>query len=143
MRLERRDLDLYIVAEWERDEGQADQTGPRRLAVEVAADSPHGITAGVMRRAARHLGEMTDEFNAAPVVGAYETMVRRYVEDRVAALPDDGDDYHRGLLGIHADLVERGYEAPEKALARAMRVPQKTVHACLLVARQRLGRESA
>ncbi|MEV4344998.1 hypothetical protein AB0J83_11025 [Actinoplanes sp. NPDC049596] len=132
MRLERRDLDLYVVAEWE--DGQ-EAAGPRRLAIEVA----DGITSGTMRRATHHLGDMTDEYNRTPTVGAYATMVSRYVEDRVAALPDDGDDYHRGLLDIHADLVGRGYDEPEKALARAMRVPQETVRACLQVARQQLS----
>ncbi|MFI7545665.1 hypothetical protein [Actinoplanes sp. NPDC049599] len=51
----------------------------------------------------------------------------------------DGDDYHRGLLDIHADLIGRGHEQPEKALAGAMRVPEEAVHARLRVARQRLN----
>jgi hypothetical protein len=130
MRLERRDLDLYVVAEWVKGQKAA---GPRRLAIEVTG----GITSEVMRRATRHLADMTDEHNKTPAVGAYASMVRRYVEDRVAALPADGADYHRGLLDIHADLVGRGLDEPEKALADAMRVPEETVRACLQVARDR------
>jgi hypothetical protein len=62
-RLERREPALYIVAEWEDAEDSTHLAGPRRLAVEVAADVADGITSGVMRRAERHLADMTAEFN--------------------------------------------------------------------------------
>ena len=54
-------------------------------------------------------------------------MVRRSVEDRLAASPTHG--YHRGPSDVHADLIGRGHEQPEKTPAGAMRVPEETVHA--------------
>ena len=137
-RLEPRERALYVVAEWEGAEDSTHPAGPRRLAIEVATEVADGITSDVIRRVDRHLADMTAEFNEIPAVGGHAVMVRRYVEDRLAELPAD-DDYHCGLLTIHADLLARGHEEPEKALAQAMRVPEETAQACLRVARQRLN----
>lgn len=65
-------------------------------------------------------------------------MVRRYVEDRLAELAANCDDYYRGLLDIHDDLVSRGDQQPEKATAGAMCVPEGTARVCLQTARQHL-----
>ncbi|MEU4244466.1 hypothetical protein [Actinoplanes sp. NPDC026619] len=135
-RLERREPTLYVVAEWEGAEDSTHLAGPRRVAVEVAADIAGGITSSVMRRADRHLADMAAEFNEIPAVGGHAVMVRRYLEDRLAALPADADGYHRGLLDIRDDLVSRGQAAPEEALAAAMGVPDETMRACLQVAQQ-------
>ena len=83
----------------------------------------------------------SDEFDETPAVGARAVMVRRYLEDRLAALPPAGAGYHHGLLGILDDLTGRGHANPEQALAAAMRVPEETLQAALQVARQRLGTE--
>jgi hypothetical protein len=96
-----------------------------------------------MRRAERHLDDMTAEFNEMPAVGGYQVMVRRYIEDRLAALPADGPGYRRGLLDILDDVTGRGHAEPEKVLAAAMRVPAETLDASLQVARQRLNRGGA
>ncbi|WP_127553983.1 hypothetical protein [Actinoplanes sp. OR16] len=141
--LERRSGDLHVVVEWDSSESGIYPAGPRRLVIELTRPVPAGITAETMRRAVRHLGDMTDEFNEVLTVGGHATMVRQYVEERLATLPPDGDAYHRGLLAIVDDLVSRGESSPENVLANAMRVPLETMNACLKVARQRLGRESA
>ncbi|MFC7276768.1 hypothetical protein ACFQS1_22480 [Paractinoplanes rhizophilus] len=132
-RLERREPALYVVAEWE------GSPGPRRLAIEVAAEEADGITASVMRRVDRLLADMTAEFNEIPAVGGHAVMVRHYVEDRLAGLPSDDAGYHRGLLDIHDELVDRGHTAPEKAIADAMRIPEEAMRACLQVARQHVA----
>jgi hypothetical protein len=138
-RLERREPALYVVAEWEDAADSARAGGPRQLAIEVAADMTNGITSEVLRRVDHHLADMTAEFNQTPAVGAHAVMVRRYVEGRLADLPPDGDGHHRGLLDIYDDLVRRGHESPEKAIAAAMRVPEETALACLRTARQCLN----
>jgi hypothetical protein len=65
-RLERRDSVLYIVAEWDDVDDGVYPAGPRRLAIEVAAEVLGGITSDVLSRARRHLADMTDEFNEGP-----------------------------------------------------------------------------
>jgi hypothetical protein len=59
------------------------------------------------------------------LVNAFQIMVRRYLEIRLAELPADqrDDSYRRGLLDIHADLVGRGHPQPDNALATAMNMP--------------------
>jgi hypothetical protein len=140
--LERRTVDLHVVAEWDSSESPAYPVGPRRLVVELTRPVPAGITSKSMRQVARHLDDMVAEFNEILSVGGHATMVRQYVEERLASLPPDGDAYHRGLLVIHDELVGHGAASPESVLAAAMRVPVETMHACLQVARRSLGRES-
>lgn len=141
--LERRSADLHVVAEWDDSESEIYPVGPRRVVVELAGPAPAGITSEMLRRADRYLGDMTDEFNEVLHVGGHRIMARQYAEDRLAELPGDGDAYHRGLLAIHDDLAGRGETSPDYVLSSAMRVPLETLHACLEVARERLGRESA
>ena len=55
-----------------------------------------------------------------PAVDAYQVMVRRYLEPRVAALPTDRDGYLRGPLDLHQDFTDRGHPNPVAALGAAM-----------------------
>ncbi len=135
--LERRSPDLHVVGEWDDSESEIYPVGPRRLVIELTGPAPAGITAETLRHAARYLGDMTDEFNEVLHVGGHQIMARRYTEDLLAELPRDGDAYHRGLLAIRDDLVERGEASPDHVLSSAMRVPLETLHACLEVARKR------
>ncbi|GIF08913.1 hypothetical protein Asi03nite_64510 [Actinoplanes siamensis] len=96
------------------------------------------MTAETLRRVGRHVSDMTAEFHEMPMVGGYRTMVRRYVEDRLAEMPDSGDAFHRSLLGLYNDVTERsgGRVGVLSVLAEAMRVPVETMQACLQVARR-------
>ncbi|BCY13188.1 hypothetical protein [Actinoplanes sp. L3-i22] len=138
--LERRSADLHVVGEWDSSESEIYPAGPRRLVIELTGPVPAGITSETLRRANRHLGDMTDEFNEVLHVGGHRIMVRQYAENRLAELPPDGDAYHRGLLAIRDDLAERGETSPDHVLSSAMRVPLETLQACLKVARERLGK---
>lgn len=62
-RLERRNSVLYIVAEWDGVDDGVYPAGPRRLAIEVAAEVLGGITSDVLNRARRHLADMTGEYD--------------------------------------------------------------------------------
>ncbi|MBL7258156.1 hypothetical protein [Paractinoplanes lichenicola] len=127
--MSRREPGLHVMAEW-----TLDGEGPQRLVIEAPR-----VTRETLRRAARHLGDMSDEYAGGTLaVGAWQVMVMRYTEDQLQALPSGGDAYHRGLLDIRDDLAARGIEEADKLLAGAMRVPVETLEACLRVARQRL-----
>ncbi|MBM2621063.1 hypothetical protein JIG36_36740 [Actinoplanes sp. LDG1-06] len=126
--LERHEPGLRVFAEWTRSD-----EGPQRLVIEAPK-----VTRDTLRRAARHLGDMSNEFAGTLAVGARQVMVMRYTEDQFASLPSGGNAYHRGLLDIRDDLAARGIEDPEKLMALAMRVPLETLQACLEIARKRL-----
>ncbi|MBU2668288.1 hypothetical protein KOI35_32730 [Actinoplanes bogorensis] len=128
--LERHEPGLHVFAEF-----SGDEDAPKRLVVEAPR-----VTRETLRRVARHLGDMAVEY-AGPVlaVGARQVMIARYTEDQVATLPADGTAFHRGLLDIRDDLAARGVDNSEQVLARAMRVPEETLVACLRVARERLA----
>jgi hypothetical protein len=140
---------LLVTAEWDDQEIDAPPSGPRRLEIRLtenaAADVRHrGITSGVMRRAERHLADLTTEFNTVPAVGAYDVMVRQYLQTRLADFPvgprAGGDDYYRRLLALYDDLTGRGHPAPINALAAAMNIPKETVKTRLRTARRRTPR---
>ncbi|MFI1996070.1 hypothetical protein [Actinoplanes sp. NPDC020271] len=137
--LERRSADLHVVAEWDDSESEVYPVGPRRLVVELTRPVPAGITSTILRQADRYLGDMSAEFNEVLSVGGFRTMVRQYAESRLAELPADGDAYHRGLLALRDELVQRGETSPDHVLSSAMRVPLETLQACLEVARKRLS----
>ncbi|WP_250034321.1 hypothetical protein [Paractinoplanes maris] len=128
--LERQEPGLHVLAEWTADEDE-----PQRLVI-----AARRVNRDSLRRAARHLGDMTNEHGGTATVGARPVMVRRYAEDQLALLPEDGNAYHRGLLDIRDDLAARGVQDTDRVLAGAMRVPVETLRACLRVAEQRLGR---
>jgi hypothetical protein len=139
-RRERHDAGLRIVAEWDSVHDTTDVAGPQRLAIELTGEKERaGITLAVLRRAERHISDMTAEVNEIPAVGGRHAMVRHYLEERLAALATDGKAFHQGLLDLLADLVERHHAEPEKALADAMRMPEETLRACLHVARERVA----
>ncbi|MGI5240008.1 hypothetical protein [Dactylosporangium sp. CA-139066] len=145
--LERREPGLQVVARWEGgDLVDAPPPGPREVLIRITDDAApearrRGVTSGVMRRAERHLADLTAEYNAVPAVGAYQVMIRQYLQRRLAELPADprsgGDAYYRGLLDLYEDIVGRGHPEPVNALAVAMGVPKETVKTRLRVARQR------
>ncbi|MGN9918452.1 hypothetical protein [Micromonospora palomenae] len=73
---------------------------------------------------------MTSDETEVLAVDAYRVMARRYVEQRVAELPDpegDGEAYRRGLRDIHADIAGRGHPTPLDLLARVVGVPVDTL----------------
>jgi hypothetical protein len=141
--LERSDADLRVVAEFSDADTDVYPVGPQRLAIELTGNHPAGIDAAILRRTGRRLDEMIGEFNEILGVGASRGMVVQYAEERLAALPSDGDAFHRGLLDLHDDLAERGEQDPVRLLATAMRMPGETVQACLQVASRWLGRDAA
>ena len=144
--LERHEPGLQIVARWDDDLVDATSSGPREVLIRITDDAApdarrRGVTSGVMRRVERHLADLTAEHNVIPAVGAYQVMVRQYLQRRLAELPADprsgGDVYYQGLLDIYQDIVGRGHPEPLNALAVAMGVPKETVKTRLRVARQR------
>ncbi|MFC8616573.1 hypothetical protein ACFT9M_09175 [Micromonospora purpureochromogenes] len=74
---------------------------------------------------------MTSDETEVLAVDAYRVMARRYVERRVAELPDPegdgGEAYRQGLRDIHADIAGRGHPAPLDLLARVVGVPVDTL----------------
>ncbi|MEV0805041.1 hypothetical protein [Micromonospora sp. NPDC050200] len=73
---------------------------------------------------------MTFDDNEVLGVNAYQIMARRYVERRVAELPDPeagGGAYRQGLRDIHADIEWRGHAAPLDLLAGMVGVPVDTL----------------
>jgi hypothetical protein len=124
VRLERRDADLYVAAEWDGDTEGTEIVGPQRVVIEAA-----DVTATVLRHADRRINDMTGEFNKMLYVGGYRLMVRHYVQDQLAELPTSGDAYHQGLLDLLDDVATRteGRLDARQVLADAMRVPE----ACL------------
>ncbi|WP_328459444.1 hypothetical protein OHA21_27125 [Actinoplanes sp. NBC_00393] len=131
--LERRDADLRVIAEFSNADTDVYPVGPQRLVIET---TEKGIDSAILRRADRRLGEMVAEFNEILGVGGFRSMVVQYTEDRLAALPSDGDAFHRGLLDLYDDLAGRERVDPDRTLAAALRVPEETLRACLQVARQ-------
>jgi hypothetical protein len=77
--------DFNVLAEWDDTDDETYPVGPRRLSIELTGEAPGGIITDLLRRADRHLGDMIGEFNEMPAVGAYQVMVRRYLEDRCCA----------------------------------------------------------
>jgi hypothetical protein len=132
VRLERRNTDLHVTAAWV-GSGGTEMNGPQRVVIEAGE-----VTAETLRLTARHVSDMTAEFHEMPAVGGYRTMVRRYVEDRLAELPGSGDAFHRSLLDLYTDVTERsdGRVGVLSVFADAMRVPVETMQACLQVARR-------
>ncbi|MGC9670891.1 hypothetical protein ACNTMW_30635 [Planosporangium sp. 12N6] len=144
----REDAGLEIVGRWSGRTGEPASDGPRELVIRLTDGAApgarqRGVTSGVLRRVERHLGDMEAEAHRMPSVGGFQVMVRRYLEGRLATLPENprqgGDAYYSGLLDIFEDLVGRGHPEPVNALASAMGVPKDTLKTRLRVARQRRG----
>ncbi|MEV0895621.1 hypothetical protein [Actinoplanes sp. NPDC049802] len=130
IRLERRDTELTVIAEW----GDAAAEWPRRLVIEAPA-----ISGKTLREVERRLFAMSAELHEMPSVGGFAVMVRQFAENRLAELPEDGPAFHRGLLEIYEKIDTDGHVDAVRTLAAAMRLPEETMRACLRVARQRLS----
>ena len=84
---------------------------------------------------------MVAEFNELPSVGAYQVMVRRYIEGRLAELAQTrgatADGFESDLLTVFEDLIDRGNRDALGALASATGRQRETLDRLLDVARHR------
>ena len=137
-----------IRSRWWGSAGNLTYDGPREVVIQLCADAPpevckRGIDQAVLHRLESQLSHMTVEFHEIPSVGAYQVMVRRYIDNRLADLPDGPrkaeDGYYAGLLDIFEDLTGRGHPEPLKAMALAMGIPENTVKTRLRVAPEKAG----
>jgi hypothetical protein len=142
----REDTGWIITGRWWGQAGEPASDGPREVVIRLSDDaSPEvrqrGASSGVMRRMERHLADMAAEIHEMPSVGAFDVMVRTYLEQRVAQLPESprkgGNAYYMGLLDIFEDLTGRGHREPLNALASVMEIPKDTLKTRLRIARQK------
>ncbi|MGC5021248.1 hypothetical protein [Micromonospora sp. DT47] len=144
--MSREDNGCVITARWHSDVGPADITGPDEVVIRVADDAApevrkRGVTSAVLHRMGRQVDDMVAEFHVLPSVGAYQVMVRRYIEGRLAELAQargaGADGFEADLLAIFDDVAGRGHADPLGELAMATGRTREDLDHLLNVARQR------
>jgi hypothetical protein len=144
--LSRRDDGYIVTARWRAGAGSGEINGPDDVVIRVADDAApevraRGITSAVLHRAGRQVDNMVAEYHELPSVGAYQVMVRRYIEDRLAELAQargaTAHGYEYDLLAVLEDLAGRRHSDPLGALATATGRPREALAHLLDVARQR------
>ncbi len=81
-----------------------------------------------------------DEDEEVVGVGAHQVIARRYVQARLAELPDrpeDADTRLRGLLSIYEELNARGHPEPLTLLAGVLGIPVDVLVVHLRAAQRR------
>ncbi|MET8353818.1 hypothetical protein [Micromonospora sp. NPDC005206] len=135
-----------ITARWHTDVESTAITGPDEVVVRVADDaSPEvrerGVTSAVLHRINRQVDDMVAEFHLLPSVGAYQVMVRRYIEGRLIELARargaTADGFESDLLPVCVDLAGRGDADPLGALAAATGRSREALGRLLDMARRR------
>ena len=148
--LSREDTGFVITARWHTDTGSPGITGPDEVVIRIADNAApevreRGITSAVLHRMGRQVDDMVAEFHLLPSVGAYQVMVRRYIEGRLAELAQvrgaTAAGYESDLLAVFEDLTGRGHNDPLGALATATGRPREDLDRLLDVARQRPGHD--
>ena len=144
--LSRRDSGCVITARWHTDAGPTSITGPDEVVIRVADDAApevreRGVTSAVLHRMGRQVDDMVAEFHELPSVGAYQVMVRRYIEGRLAELARargaTADGFESDLLAVFEDLTGRRHKDPLGALAAATGRSREVLDRLLDVARRR------
>lgn len=148
--LSRDDNGCLITARWNTDTGSTGITGPDEVVIRVADDAApevreHGVTSAVLHRMGRQVDDMVAEFHLLPSVGAYQVMVRRYIEGRLTELAQArgarADGFESDLLTVFEDVAGRGHGDPLGALATATGRSREKLGHLLDVARQRHGHD--
>lgn len=144
--LSRRESGCVITARWHTDAGPTSITGPDEVLIRVADDATpevreKGVTSEVLHRMGRQVDDMVAEFHELPSVGAYQVMVRRYIEGRLAELARvrgaTADGFESDLLTVFVDVAGRGNPDPLGALATATSRSREALDRLLDVARRR------
>ncbi|MBM0238002.1 hypothetical protein JNW88_14125 [Micromonospora sp. ATA32] len=77
----------------------------------------------MLHRMGRQVDDMVAEFHELPSVGAYQVMVRRYIEGRLVELAQArgaaAEGFESDLLAVFDDVAGRGHVDPLGALATA------------------------
>ncbi|MFE9959156.1 hypothetical protein [Micromonospora sp. NPDC005299] len=128
LELSRRDDGFVVTARWNSDTGSDEINGPDEVVIRISDEAApevrrHGITSAVLHRMGRRVDDMVAEFHAMPRVGAYQVMVGRYIEGRLAELAQargaTADGFEADLLAVYEDLAGRQHADPLGALATA------------------------
>ncbi|MFU8874356.1 hypothetical protein [Micromonospora sp. SL4-19] len=144
--LTREDNGCIITARWHTDVGSHEITGPDEVVIRVADHAApetrrRGVTSALLHRIGRQVDDMVAEFHDLPSVGAYQMMVRRYIEGRLADLAEvrgaTAHGFESDLLAVFEDLAGRGHADPLGALAIATGRSRDALDQLLDVARQR------
>ncbi|WP_446215171.1 hypothetical protein [Micromonospora sp. IBHARD004] len=148
--LSREDNGCFVTARWHADGGSTEISGPDEVVIRVAEDAApdgrgRGVTSAVLHRMGRQVDDMVAEFHELPSVGAYQVMVRRYIEGRLAALAQTrgatADGFQSDLLAVFDDLAGRRNPDPLGALATATGRSREALNQLLDGARQRNDHE--
>lgn len=143
--LSRADEGYVITARWHSGLGTSGITGPDEVVIRAEEAAPgareRGITSAVLHRMGRHIDDLVAEAHGLPAVGAYQVMVHRYVEGRLAELARargaTAPGFEADLLAVFEDLARRGHPDPLGALATATGRSRAALDRLLGVARQR------
>ncbi|MGR6320111.1 hypothetical protein Q2K19_25305 [Micromonospora soli] len=143
--LSRRDEGWVVTARWHPGTRSGGINGPDEVVIRIPDDAApevreRGITSAVLHRVGRHVDEMVAEFHHLPSVGAYQLMVDRYIEGRLAELAQargaTAAGFESDLLAVFEDLAGRGHADPLGALATATGRTRNALDGLLDVARQ-------
>ncbi|RQW94854.1 hypothetical protein [Micromonospora globispora] len=147
--LSRKDTGCVITARWHTDPGPMSITGPDEVVIRLADDAApeireRGVTSEVLHRMGRQVDDMVAEFHELPSVGAYQVMVRRYIEGRLAELAQVrgavADGFESDLLEVFEDLTGRRHKDPLGTLATVTGRSREALDHLLEVGRQRNAR---
>ncbi|MCW3817892.1 hypothetical protein ONA91_25920 [Micromonospora sp. DR5-3] len=150
--LSREDEGYVITARWHNDDGSHEISGPDEVIIRLAdGAAPEvrqwGVTSAVLHRMGRQVDDMVAEAHEMPSVGAYQVMVRRYIEGRLAELAKargtTADGFEIDLLAVFEDLAGRGHADPLGTLATATGRSRADLDHLLGVARQRDDHDGA
>ncbi|MGC3862381.1 hypothetical protein ACPSM1_19610 [Micromonospora chersina] len=145
LELSRRDDGFVVTARWHSDTGSDEINGPDEVVIRISDEAApevrrHGITSAVLHRTGRQVDDMVAQFHDMPSVGAYQVMVGRYIESRLAELAQargaTADGFEADLLAVYEDLAGRRHADPLGALATATGRTRAVLSRLLDVARQ-------
>ncbi|TYB39740.1 hypothetical protein FXF50_05015 [Micromonospora sp. AP08] len=150
LELSRRDDGFVVTARWHSDTATDEINGPDEVVIRISDEAApevrqHGITSAVLHRMGRQVDDMVAEFHDMPSVGAYQVMVVRYIESRLAELAQargaTADGFEADLLAVYEDLASRRHADPVGALATATGRTRAVLSRLLDVARQHNDQE--
>lgn len=150
LELSRRDDGFAVTARWNSDTGSHEINGPDEVVIRISDEATpevrrHGITSSVLHRIGRQVDDMVAEFHDMPSAGAYQVMVGRYIERRLAELAQargaTANGFEADLLAVYEDLANRRHADPLGALATATGRTRAALGRLLDVARQRNDQE--
>ncbi|ATO13244.1 hypothetical protein CO540_04890 [Micromonospora sp. WMMA2032] len=150
LELSRRDDGFAVTARWNSDTGSDEINGPDEVVIRISDEATpevrrHGITSSVLHRTGRQVDDMVAEFHDMPSAGAYQVMVGRYIEGRLAELAQargaTADGFEADLLAVYEDLASRRHADPLGALATTTGRTRAALGRLLDVARHRNDQE--